>query len=152
MLRITVELLPGGHESGRRILAHADISNVKSGALANYEVELHDDILGNIGAASLTGYPRMAASVWDLVARCITVVLSGQEELPPRPQSPDVPIHRSYGGSGIPYVRLREIPEPARTLFQRNLAGSTRPLVEDDPEPMDCAHLSDWTDFLAGWR
>ncbi|ANB77575.1 hypothetical protein AYM40_29265 [Paraburkholderia phytofirmans OLGA172] len=152
MLRITVELLPGGREGGKRTLAHAEISNVKSGALADYEIELHDDVLGDIGSASLTGYPRMAATVWDLVARCITVVLSGLEELPPRPQSPRVPIHRSDSSSGTPYVRLREIPEPARTLFQRSLAGSTCPLVEDDPEPMDCAHLSDWTDFLAGWR
>ncbi|MFM0031770.1 hypothetical protein PQR70_36735 [Paraburkholderia madseniana] len=152
MLRVTVELVPGGRESGKRILAHAEISNVKSGALANYEVELHDDVLGDIGTASLTGYPRMAASVWDLVARCIAVALAGKEELPPRPQLPDIPVHKSDGGTGIPYVRGREIPEPARSLFKRNMAFSTRPVIEDDPDPMDCAYLSDWTDFLAGWR
>src|ERR1700693_2621686 len=108
MLRVTVELLPGGHEGGRRTLAHAEISNVKSGALANYEVRLHDDVLGDMGTALLTDYPGMAASIWDLIARCITVVLAVKEELPTRPQSPDIPVHKSDGGTGIPYVRGRE--------------------------------------------
>lgn len=149
MLRVTVELWPGGCESGRRTLATADIGRVRSGAIADYHVELRDEVLGDVGTAILRKYPRYAASVWDLIARCIAVALAGQEELPSRPQLPDVPIHRS---GKTPFVRIREMPEPARTLFRRNMRLSTRPVIEDDAEPMDCAYAWDWEAFLAGAR
>jgi len=58
MLRVTVELLPGGSEHGKRVLAHADISKVKSGALADYLVRLCDDVLGDIGTAILSPESR----------------------------------------------------------------------------------------------
>ncbi|MFL9900033.1 hypothetical protein PQR71_18070 [Paraburkholderia fungorum] len=152
MLRVTVELFPGGSENGKRILAHADISNVKSGALASYQVRLCDDVLGDIGTALLTEYPRMATTVWDLVGRGIAIALTGREELPERPLLPDVPVHKSDGDRPVPYVRYKEIPEPARTLFRRNMRLSTCPVVESDPDPMDCAYLWDWTAFLEGRR
>jgi hypothetical protein len=85
------------------------------------------------------------------VARSIAAALNGgKEELPSRPVSPDVTVHVSAAGKR--YVRLREIPEPARTLFRRNLANSGRPLIDDDPQPMDCAYSWDWQDFLEGQR
>ena len=149
MLKVTVELWPGGRESSRRVLATADIARVKSGAHADYEVVLHDEVLGDIGAATVHEYPRFAASVWDLVARGIAAALAGKEELPPRPQLPVVPVHKS---GDLPYVRLREIPEPVRTLFARNMACSTCPVIEEDPQPMDCAYAWDWLDFLRGAR
>lgn len=150
MLRVTVELWPGGRESGRRTLAAADIGRVRSGAIADYHVELRDEVLGGVGTATLRGYPRYAASVWDLVARGVAIALAGQEQLPPRPQLPDVPIHQS--GNSTPFVRIREIPEPARSLFRRRMSSSGRPVIEDDAEPMDCAYAWDWEDFLAGAR
>ncbi|WP_144140749.1 hypothetical protein [Paraburkholderia sp. BCC1884] len=104
MLRVTVEL-PGGSESGKRILAQSDISNVKPGALATYEVKLRGEVLGDLGTALLTDYPRMASTIWDLAGRCIAVGLTGREELPTRPHLPDVPVHRSSDGA-IPYVRF----------------------------------------------
>jgi hypothetical protein len=152
MLRVTVELLPGGSESGRRVLGHADISNVKSGSLASYKVILNDDVLGDVGAALIEGYPRVSATIWDLVGRGIAAALTGREELPMRPQLPDVPVHNSEGDASIPYVRFREIPEPARTLFQRNMRCSACPVIDSDPEPMDCAYQWDWDAFLAGHR
>lgn len=77
-------------------------------------------------------------SVWDLVARSIAAALNdGDEQLPARPTLPEVFVHES---DVLRYVRLREIPEPARTLFRTNLAYSTRHLIEDAPEPMDCAY------------
>jgi hypothetical protein len=93
--------------------------------------------------------PRYAASVWDLVARAIAAALAGEEELPPRPELPDVPVHWS---GDLPYVRMREIPETARSLFRKNMSFSTKPVIEDDPEPMDCVYARDWEDFLAGAR
>jgi hypothetical protein len=150
MLRVTVALWPGGRESGCRTLATADIGRVKSGAIADYQVELRDEILGDIGTAIVREYPRYAAPVWDLVARGIAIALAGEERLPTRPQLPDVPIHQS--GNNTPFVRIREIPEPARTLFRKNMRFSTRPVIEDDAEPMDCAYAWDWDAFLAGTR
>ncbi|CAG9236654.1 hypothetical protein BCAR13_80123 [Paraburkholderia caribensis] len=64
MLKITVELWPGGRESGRRVIATADISRTKGGALADYKVELCENALGDVGdAAILRDYPRWSASI-----------------------------------------------------------------------------------------
>ena len=144
MLKVTVELWP----SGRRVLATGNIGRVKNGALADYRVELSEEPHGKI-CGSLQDYPRYSTTVWDLVARAIAVALTGKEELPPRPRKLDVPVHVA---GNIPYIRLREIPEPARSLFQRRIAYSTRPLIEEDPMPMDCVYSWDWFDFLAGDR
>ncbi|MFM0553590.1 hypothetical protein P0D69_21805 [Paraburkholderia sediminicola] len=152
MLRVTVEIFPGGNENGSRVLAYADIANVKSGPLADYEIRLSDEILGDVGAATLRGYPRMAATIWDLVGRSVAIALTGTEELPPRPELPNVPVYSSKGHKPTPYVRFSEIPEPARTLFKRNMSSSTCPVIEDEPDPTDCAYAWDWTAFLAGSR
>ncbi|CAM2191235.1 conserved protein of unknown function [Paraburkholderia kururiensis] len=152
MLRVTVELWPGGRERARRVIATADIGRIKNGAHADYEVRLEEGSLGDVGdEAVVREYPRWSASVWDLVARCIAASLNGgQEGLPQRPSSPDVPMHTR--SDGLRYVRLREIPEPARTVFRRHIEYSTRPAIADDPEPMDCAYAWDWDDFLRGRR
>jgi hypothetical protein len=148
MLKVTIELWPDGRESGRRVLATAKIGRIESGALADYKVELSEDPHGKI-CGTLNEYPRFASTVWDLVARAVAVALTGKEELPPRPQQLDVPIRTS---GNTPYVRLREIPEPARSLFRKRMAYSTRPVIEEDPMPMDCAYSWDWLDFFAGDR
>jgi predicted house-cleaning noncanonical NTP pyrophosphatase (MazG superfamily) len=146
MLRITVELWPGGRESGKRVIAIADIARVKDGAQADYEVELQEKLLESVGEiAHVRNYPRWSASVWDLVGRCITAALNGgKEELPPRPITPDVPVH-VRSSDGMRYVRFDEIPEPARTFFGHNLDGSSIPAH-------DCAYAHDWHDFLNGYR
>src|SRR5580698_4544707 len=112
MLKVTVELWPNGRESGSRVLATARIGRVKNDALADYRVELSEDPHGKI-YDPLESYPRYAVTIWDLVARAVAVALTGKEELPPRPQQLDVPVRTS---GNTPYVRLREIPEPARSL------------------------------------
>jgi hypothetical protein len=148
MLKVTVELCPGGYESGGRVLATAKIGRIGSGPLADYRVELSEEPHGKI-CGTLEDYPRYATTVWDLIARAVVVALTGKEELPPRPQQVDVPVRMS---GKTPYVRLREIPEPARGLFEKRIAYSTRPVIEDDPTPMGCAYSWDWLDFLAGER
>lgn len=151
MLRVTVELWPGGRESGKRVIATANVGRVKSGALADYQVQLEEGPIGKVGdTAFVRNYPRWSASVWDLVGRCIAAALSGgREELPARPELPEVPVHVS---EGVQYVRLSEIPEPARTFFERRIDGATCPYVEEEPDPRDCAYAHDWHDFLSGGR
>lgn len=145
MLWVTVELLPGGRESGKRVIATADIARVEGGALADYRVALEDATLGTVGEpAVVRSYPRWASNVWDLVARCLAASLNqGREALPPRPAQPEVTIRRN--DAGLRYVRLDEIPEPARTFFDKALAGSGNP-------EHDCAYAHDWLDFLNGLR
>ncbi|WP_144157539.1 hypothetical protein [Paraburkholderia sp. BCC1885] len=149
MLKVIVEIWPGGRESGRNAFAAADIGRIKNGTLADYRVELHENGQGGIGSAGLLDYPRYSTTVWDLVARAIAVALTGKEELPPRSRKLDVPVRVA---GNVPYIRLREIPEPARSMFQKHIAYSTRPLIEEDPMPMDCVYSWDWFDFLAGDR
>ncbi len=140
MLKVTVELWPGGRESGSRVLATAKIGRIKSGSLADYKVELSEDPHGKI-CGSLHDYPGYASTLWDLVARAVAVALTGKEELPPGPQQLEVPVRTS---GNTPYVRFPEIPEPARSLFKKRIAFSTHPLIDEDPEPMDCVYAWDW--------
>ena len=149
MLRITIELLPGGRESWRRPIAEAEVGRVQGGRFGTYHVRLSEEPFGLIGEGPLADYPRYGASIWDLVVRGIAVALTGKEELPRLPTALEVPIH--HIGS-VPYVRMSEIPEPARTLFWRNMENSSRPLVESDAQPEGCAYLWDWEDFLDGRR
>nr|WP_081071676.1 hypothetical protein [Burkholderia cepacia] len=151
MLRVTVELWPGGSESSKRVIATADIGRIKDGKLADYKVYLQEGLLGDVGdVAYVRRYPRWSATVWDLVVRCLSAALNGgKEKLPERPVLPNVPVHTSGTER---YVRLSEIPEPANTFFRRNIAFTTCPVIEEDSEPIDCAYASDWEDFLQGRR
>lgn len=106
--------------------------NIRGGALADYKVRFREEMLGDVGEAStlLRAYPRWSATVWDLVARSISVALNGgNEQLPARPQLAEVPVHES---SGFQYVRFRELSEPTRAFFSRKMASSTRRAVEND--------------------
>jgi hypothetical protein len=148
MLRITVELLPGGQEKEKCVIATAEIARVSDGplgALADYRVALQDAALGETGErAVVRGYPRWAASVWDLVVRGIAAALNPETEaLPARPEKPEVTVYTN--DAGFRYVRLDEIPEPTRTFFDRKLAGSGIP-------DHGCAYAHDWFDFLNGYR
>lgn len=149
MLRITIELLPGGREGARRTIAVAELGRIRGKRLGTYDMALNEEPFGQVGHAVLIDYPRYGASIWDLVARGIAVALTGREELPRRPTVPDVPIHHV---GKVPYVRKSEIPEPARTFFWRSMENSSRPLIESDADPENCAYLWDWEDFLDGRR
>lgn len=149
VLRVTVELWPDGRESGKRVIATADIGRIADGALADYEARLYEDGLGSVRAGHVSAYPRWSASIWDLVARSISAALGDNaDQLPPRPLQPDVPMHTTPEGTR--YVRLREVPEPARTHFFRRIENKTRPLIDEDPEPEDCAYWHDWLYFVRG--
>lgn len=149
MLRITIELIPGGREGGRRTIAMADLGRIHGKRLGTYDMTPNEEPFGQVGQAVLSDYPRYGASIWDLVARGIAVVLTGKEELPRRPSVPVAPTHHV---GNVPYVRKSEIPEPARTFFWRSMENSSRPMIESDADPENCAYLWDWEDFLDGKR
>jgi len=89
VLLITVELLPQGSEKERRTLGETRIINVGGdAAYGNYLVEVKEGSSEPKWLGQLSDYPRFAGSVWDLVARGLTVAMVGREELPPRPVHP----------------------------------------------------------------
>ena len=145
MLRVTVELIPGGRESGKRTLAVAEIANTGGASMAHYRVELGDELPG-LKHADIREYPRWSASVWDLALRCVAKALYGEEQLPrrPPPVAKLVPTH-TEDGRVYPFVLMVEIPEPARGEFARRMAHSTVPM-------RGAAYLHDWQDFLRGHR
>ena len=145
MLRVTVELIHGGRESSKRILAVAEISNVGGASMAHYHAEVGDESPG-LKEADIRAYPRWSTSVWDLVLRCIAKAMFGKEQLPKRP-TPVAELAPTYqdAGSHYPYVKVDEIPEPARTEFDRRLSGSSVPFPGH-------AYQHDWLDFLEGLR
>jgi len=52
MLRVTIELYPGGRQQGRRTLATADVGRVKSGQPCTYAVGRASGIVKVRGAAN----------------------------------------------------------------------------------------------------
>lgn len=148
MLLVTVEVLPDRGRLGRRTLGTARIWQKGCGLLADYSVEVDEELFPTL-AAEVHSYPRWSAPLWDLVVRAVAVGLTGVEELPARPTQPLVPAHEAFG---VRYVRFSEIPQPPRAYFQRNIARSPRPVVTKDPKPFECAYAWDWEDFLSGDR
>jgi len=149
MLRVTVEIFPGGREFGLRTIATADIGRVKSGLLCTYEVELSDTLVGEPGVGEIKDYPRFSAPVFDLVARALCIALTGEEELPPRPAVVSVPRRKA---DGVAYIRISDIPEPTRTFFLQNIACSSRPAIRGERGQHACAFARDFDDFLSGQR
>jgi len=75
--------------------------------------------------------------------RIICFVLFGTPNLPAYPEAFNPSIHEN---SGRKFIRLDEIPEPARTAFSGSLMGSTVPCIagEDDD---NIAYPWDWNSF-----
>jgi len=148
MLRVTVELLPSGRESGKRVLATAVIART-GGVGPTPEQDYVIRITAEGGAqhaGAVKKYPRWSASIFDLVARAIVSALTGAERLPRRPRLLRIPV---YEDGDTRYVKLSDIPEPARSAFESRLLGSTCPVIDGIA---DAAYAHDWQDFLAGRR
>lgn len=161
MLRVTVEILPGGREAGAKTLAVAHIwrkSLTKKGA--SYGIRLGaeaPDIDHNKQAydkdnrtGELKNYPRWSASIWDLVARSLQRTLRTnpkQQSMGAFPQSiaDVVPVFKSEGMS---YVRFQDMPDFVRPHFEKFMDHKTAPLVEEEADPRGCAFVWDWHSFL----
>ena len=145
MLKITVSLIPGGVGSEHK-LGELHIANVGGAAHADYECVLISDDLPEPVRATVQRYPRWSATVWDLVARAIATALNDRERLPRRPSLVSVPIHMD---GTLAYVRMAEIPEPVRSIFERRMFGSTVPVIDGEK---DCVYAWDWQAFICRGR
>lgn len=75
MIRVTVELWPGGSEARKRTLGGLDIANVGGTAqVGNYRVWKLNKELRRCKEGSVRGHRRLAESVWRLVAKTIEAV------------------------------------------------------------------------------
>ena len=76
MIKVTIELLPGGDKSRARTLGKAYIGRVSgSGEMATYEVLVSGtDLMGDCWT-TISDYPRNSSSIWDLVLRSAKVQL-----------------------------------------------------------------------------
>ncbi|WP_324781135.1 hypothetical protein [Thiobacillus sedimenti] len=142
MLKVRLVLVPGGRGPERQ-LGELHISNVRWGdATPDYDCVLYaDDLPGSI-RSTVRRYPRWSATVWDLVGRAIASALSGRERLPRRPDPLNVPICRD---GNVSYVRMSDIPQPARANFDQWMTGSSVPVIEGETE---CAYAWDWLRFI----
>lgn len=141
MLKITVSLVPGG-AGPERWLGELHISNISGGPLSDYTCELHASDLSAPVHAVIHRYPRWSSTVWDLVGRAIATALSGRERLPRRPERLAVPIHSD---GTVSYVRMSEIPEPVRSIFEHRMRGGIVPVIVGE---RDCVYAWDWQDFI----
>lgn len=141
MLNVTIRLMPSG-----RVLGSMNIRNVAGSKLADYAVRLSAEGEG-YREGKVHQYARFSASIWDLVARAAIKTLTGDESFPERPDELSVPYH--YTDKDLAYVRLSEIPQPARTVFRRRMSASTRPDIEDGQETY---WAWDWEAFTQGNR
>ena len=150
MLKITVALVPGGI-GAERVLGEMLIKNIGGGEFANYECGVDVDDLTGKRVSSIKAYPRWSATVWDLVARALCHCLYGAERLGrrPTPVRKFVPIYDDGNLCSVPFVRMADIPEPARSKFERSMQYSTVPVIETMGA---CAYAHDWRDFLGGHR
>lgn len=74
MLRITIELVPYGIESKKRILAQAIISNDGTGTInrGNYQYSLYKTQLNRTyKEGKIKDFPRKSLGVWNLLHRVL---------------------------------------------------------------------------------
>lgn len=89
----------------------------------------------------------LPAATWrDLVLQGQCWATWGEPVARPWPAPLRIPVIK---GDHLAYVRFADIPEPARTVFERRMAHSTVPLISGEGP---CAYAWDWEDFLAGVR
>lgn len=85
MLRV---LLHSGHLATRNsgnLMATLDIAYRKQEAWSDYSLALSIKGTGTVKTDEITGYPRWAGSVWDLVARGLTRILYRADQAPASP-------------------------------------------------------------------
>ena len=79
--------------------------------------------------------------LWDLAEHALRLATFGCDDLPATREL-DVPVRWD---AGLSFVCMGDIPEPARSAFEKRMAGSGRPVIEDYP---DAVNSWDWLDFL----
>lgn len=88
VLRITIELVPSGHDRGKRELARAELSNVSNlDAKSDYEIVAceHDNAPAAASAWTASGLIRnhyRLQTVWALVAKAASWAANEAEKQP----------------------------------------------------------------------
>ena len=83
MLRITIELLPGGHEDRKRTLATGTITNTGTGSLAQgtYFVDFRDAAGRPWRHCTVSVFPRKRLLAWDLLYRALKTLVGFRNPL-----------------------------------------------------------------------
>jgi hypothetical protein len=102
MIRVTVELLPGGNEEGKRHLGTAYIVNEGTGSaeIGNYRAQFskwgEPEVIWKKGY--VRGFPRKGLGPWDLLGVALATVLANRwrrflrsEQPPPSPHLGEEP-------------------------------------------------------------
>ncbi len=139
-MQVDIGLRPGGRGAVRP-LAMACAVHESDGTLSVGYKEAEGPVGHRAGHASRAAY----RDVWGLAEHVLRLSLFEADELPAA-VALDVPVHKS---GNLPYVRFSEIPEPARSVFERRMSHSTRPVIAG---AFDAVYAWDWTDFLGGQR
>ena len=73
MIKVIVELWPGGDESRKKTLATGTIANLGTGSLSsgNYFVDLQDKAGRPWRHGTVIGFPRKRLLAWDLLCRAL---------------------------------------------------------------------------------
>lgn len=80
MLRITIELVPGGQESGARVIGRGYIANISDlrdlsdYALKFEEISWQGSVRGPY-AGTLTKWPRNDRGAWEIVCAALNMVI-----------------------------------------------------------------------------
>jgi hypothetical protein len=135
---VKIALRPGG--KGYRLLDTVQLSR-DAGGLKISSIPASGEAHLKKGIASRARY----ADLWDLAEHALRLSTFGKDELP-APQALDVPIHRQ---GSLSFVCTRDIPEPARSVFEERMKYSACPVIPGFP---DAVYSWDWSDFLAGGR
>jgi hypothetical protein len=78
MIRVTVEILPGGFETGKRTLGVMHIANDASGDrfTGNYNVRMFGvNGLRQMGATRIEGFKRTSGHAWELVHEALASIM-----------------------------------------------------------------------------
>ncbi len=83
MLRITIELVPGGNEDRKKVIAAGTIANLGTGepSVGNYFVDLRDKAGRPWKHGTLTGFPRKRLLAWDLLCRSLALLVGDRNKI-----------------------------------------------------------------------
>lgn len=140
VVSVEIGLQPGGH-GNIRPLAEATLRICADRTASIEGLELPAAPL----FSQVVPVPEGVLSAWDMTLLTLSYAAFGTRDLPePKPLAPV--IHES---KGLRYIRTSELPEPARSVFERRMAHSTRPWL---PEAPDAVYAWDFEAFLGGGR
>lgn len=139
-LQVDIGLRPGGRGSVRPLAMACAVRETDATLSVGFK-----EAEGPVGHQAGHALRSQYRDVWDLAEHVLRLSMFGADELPAA-TALDVPVHKS---GNLPYVRIGEVPEPARNVFERRMAHSTRPVIAG---ALDAVYAWDWTDFLGGQR